>query len=174
MLICEPGECHQLPRPKFTSSSSQKPKQRKQPATFSPLNNVPAKRKVTFKMHISGNKSCLKRVHEKPYILHIFLHRELGLGREKSQLVGFLPAELYHLRSTNGTPSPIAGPSAHTRPSSFGLRFLKAPRLLALAMNSFSRSSICSLCNFCQMIDAKLTAEFFQILCVMSDRSREQ
>lgn len=57
--------------------------------------------------------------------------------------------ELHHPEGTTDTPPP-APPNTHTKPRSLGLQFLKAPHLLALAMNSFSRGpSICQNAAVC-------------------------
>lgn len=119
-------------------------KNKKPPAKFSPFNNVPAKHKVTFKIYIAGNKRCLKRVQEKTHIFHTFLHRDLYLGREKTHSENDITPRA---QTTHHLPSPAQ--HSH-KPSSLGLQFLKAPHLLALAMNSFSRGpSICQNAAVC-------------------------
>lgn len=91
--------------------------------------------------------SCLKWAQEKP-ISFIYSYRELSHVK-KNNLMGFtcrITSPVEHKLDT----SPTVPPRAHTHPSSLGLQFLKAPHLLALAMNSFSRGpSICQNAAVC-------------------------
>lgn len=142
--------CHKHPLSNFRSSSNQKQtKPKKQPTskTFTPL-QCPSHVKVTFKIHTSGNS--FNRVQEELCTLHISLHRELYPHASKTCdgfVFFYLQNYIPHRAQTTSLHQPQ---STHTKPSSLGLQFLKAPHLLALAMNSFRRGpSICQNAAVC-------------------------
>lgn len=82
-------------------------------------------KKITCKMYISRNKSCKKQTH-KNQISFIHSYSALSVGFYLQNHLTHSASELPHLAQQPW------------------LQFLKAPHLLALAMNSFSRGpSIC-------------------------------
>lgn len=127
-------------------------KTKKQRAKISPLYNVPAKLRSHLKYTYLETR-VVQNGFRKSCTSFIYSYTELCLRCEKKTKKqnnpdGFLPAKLHHPQSTKEAPSPV--PRALTKPSSLGLQFLKAPHLLALAMNSFSRGpSICQNAAVC-------------------------
>ena len=103
--------------------------------------------KVTFKIHTSGNS--LKWVQEEPCTLHIPTQRTVSQCEHDMWwfVIFYLQNYIPHRAQTTRLHQPQ---STHTKPSSLGLQFLKAPHLLALAMNSFRRGpSICQNAAVC-------------------------
>jgi len=128
---------HRLPLSKFKSSSNQKQnrKTKKQSAKLSPLYNVPAK----LRLHLKCTYLETRVLQNHPSYIPTqrMVSQMWKKKKKKKNLMGFLPAKLHHPQSTKDASSSV--PRALTKPSSLGLQFLKAPHLLALAMNSFSR-----------------------------------